>query len=60
MLYRLQASINKKEGEIIKMLDFLIAATVIILAGTLFDVPLWYSILMIIFFGVGWWVIGDE
>ena len=42
------------------MLDFLIAATVIILAGTLFDVPLWYSILMIIFFGVGWWVIGDE
>lgn len=60
MLYRLQASINKKEGEVIKMLDFLIAAAVIILAGTLFDVPLWYSILMIIFFGVGWWVIGDE
>lgn len=47
-----------KEG--LKMLDYIIAAAVIILAGTLFDVPLWYSLLMIVFFGVAWWAIGDD
>ena len=42
------------------MLDYIIAAAVIILAGTLFDVPIWYRILMIIFFGVDFWAIGDD
>ena len=42
------------------MLDYIIASAVIILAGTLFDAPLWYSLLMIVFFGVALWVIGDD
>ena len=42
------------------MLDYLVAVSVLILACILVRVPLWYSLLVIVFFSVGWWLIGDE
>ena len=42
------------------MIDWLIASAVIILACTLVDIPLWFSLLMIVLSSVGGYVVGDE
>ena len=42
------------------MLDYLVAVSVLILACILTHIPFWHVSIMLVFFSVGWWLIGDE
>ena len=42
------------------MLDFFVASSIIIIAATLTGIPLFMSMLIVLFFGVAWYLIGDE
>jgi hypothetical protein len=42
------------------MLELLIGSVAIVIACFISGVRFWYSLLMILFFGAVWWMIGDE
>ena len=42
------------------MFDYLVASSIIIIVARLVGIPILMGLMIVLLFGVAWWLIGDE